>query len=339
MIITRAPFRVTLAGGGTDLPSFYSKEGGLVATMAIDKYIYLNFKPNILDEKVRLQYLKVEHVDNCSQLEHTRARESLKKHRLMHSVEISSMADLPSKAGLGSSGSYLVALLTAIRSYKRLSCEPEVIANEACEIEIDVLKEPVGKQDQYISSYGGIRVLDISRDGNVKVRDIKISTSTFNDFLSHVHVYHIGTYRNASDILKVQNKAGDNVMDKLKKIKELGYKFLDAIETQNFDDYGLLLNEHWENKKKMSSSISLPHIDILYEEVKERFGVLGGKIIGAGGGGFLMLYAPSKHLQLEEHMNSLGMKRLHYCVDYQGSKILLNSFNSHERQVDHDILF
>lgn len=336
MIITKTPFRITLAGGGTDLPSFYKNHGGIVATMAIDKHIYVNFKPNILDRTVRLQYLKTEIVEDTGMLEHERASESLIKHDIAHSIEISSMADLPSQSGLGSSGSYLVGLLNAIRTYKKMSCEPDLIAEEACEIEIETLKEPVGKQDQYIASHGGVKILDISKGGKVSTRDVNISTSSYNDFLSHIGVYHIGKSRNASEILKNQNKASDDVVERLKKIKELGYNFIDCLETCNFEKYGLLLHEHWQNKKRMSSKISLPLVEKIYEELKLNNQILGGKIIGAGGGGFLLLFSsPGKTDAIEEKMKTAGMKRLHFCADYQGSRVILNSFNSHYKQIEH----
>jgi D-glycero-alpha-D-manno-heptose-7-phosphate kinase len=337
MIIARSPFRITLGGGGTDLPSFYKLHGGFVCTMAIDKYIYVNLKPSVLDTKVRLQYLQPEVVNNCTQLKHRRAAEALKMHNLYHSIEINSIADLPASSGLGSSGSYLVGLLNAIRHYKRLSCAPEIIAAEACNIEIDIMKEPVGKQDQYIASHGGMRILDINKEGIVNVRNMNAPISAINSLLSNIHIYYTGILRNASDILKKQNEITYNIEDKLKKIKELGYEFVASIEEQNFDNFGLLLDEHWKLKKQLSNKISLCKVDSLYEEVKERFGVLGGKIIGAGGGGFLMLYTPQKHFELEAFMQAAEMPRLNYSIDPHGSKIVADLRTTNTFDVVHDL--
>ena len=322
MIISRTPFRITLGGGGTDLPSFYERHGGFVLTMAIDKYIYINLKPSALDTKVRLQYLTPEIVDDCSELKHTRAREALRLHNLRNSIEVNSIADLPASSGLGSSGSYLVGLLHAIRYHHKKSCDPFVLAEEACEIEIDKLKEPVGKQDQYIASFGGVQVLDIDKTGGVKVTSPSVDIDTMNQLLSNMQIYYTGVLRNASEILEEQNKIPIDVESSLFQIKEMGYKFLEHLERQNLDDFGLLLDQHWQYKKTLSNKISLPQIDSLYEEVKKRFGVLGGKIIGAGGGGFVMLYAPKNHAQLKKYMKEAGLPRLNYSLDHQGSRII-----------------
>ena len=322
MIISRTPFRITLGGGGTDLPSFYERHGGFVLTMAIDKYIYLNLKPSSLDTKVRLQYLTPEIVDDCSQLKHSRAREALKLHNLRNSIEVNSIADLPASSGLGSSGSYLVGLLHAIRYHYKKDCHPSKLAEEACDIEINKLNEPVGKQDQYISAYGGVRVLDIDKLGKVKVVSPSVDIDTMNQLLANMHIYYTGVLRNASEILEEQNKIPVDVESSLFQIKEMGYKFLEHLEKRNLDDFGLLLDEHWQYKKRLSNKVSLPQIDSLYEEVKKRFGVLGGKIIGAGGGGFVMLYAPKNHAQLKKYMEEAGLPRLNYGLDYQGSRIV-----------------
>ena len=268
MIIARAPFRITLGGGGTDLPSFYEKHGGFVLSMALDKYIYVCLKDLHMSKKVRLQYSKTEIVDSVDDLQHNRARRALKRHNMLHGYEIVSIADLPASSGLGSSGSYLVALLTAIRSYLRLPADPETVANEACEIEIRDLEEPVGKQDQYISAYGGIQELHISKSGNVDVKSAKVTPHDMSDLLSR------------------------------------------------------LLHEHWENKKKMSNKISFGKVDNLYETARSDYSVLGGKIIGAGGGGFLMLYSSDKESGLQQFMESSGLIRLDYGVDTRGATIV-----------------
>lgn len=335
MIISRTPFRITLGGGGTDLPSFYQRHGGFVLTMAIDKYIYVNLKPSVLDTKIRLQYLTPECVDHCSELKHTRAREALKLHGIHNSMEVNSIADLPASSGLGSSGSYLVGLLHAIRYHLKKGCHPAEIAEEACDIEINKLEEPVGKQDQYIASYGGMQILDIDKAGKVSVRSPSVSIDTANELLSNMQIFYTGVLRSASEILEEQNKISVDVENNLLKIKDMGYKFLDHIERQNLDDFGLLLDEHWQSKKKLSDKISIHTIDSLYEETKKRFGVLGGKIIGAGGGGFLMLYAPKKHIELKRFMESASLPRLDYSLDHQGSRIVADLRSASSFYVKH----
>lgn len=324
MIITRAPFRITLGGGGTDLPSFYEKNEGFVLTMAIDKHIYVTFKKNILEPKIRLQYLKTEFVETLEELEHERAREALLLHDIHKGAEISSIADLPSQAGLGSSGSYLVALLTALRCHKKLSPEPKIIAEEACRIEIDTLKEPVGKQDQYIAAFGGVKSLNIDRHGKVETEDLNLSQSNMQDFLSSVHIYYTGILRSASEILKEQSSLQNNAEDNLKQIKDIGYEVKESLLNTNFDNFGLLMDKHWQLKKQLSKKITLSSMDELYNIVKERFGVLGGKIIGAGGGGFIMLYAPKNRAELESFMKLNGYPRVNYNIDYSGCQTIAN---------------
>ena len=319
MIIARAPFRITLGGGGTDLPSFYEKHGGFVLSMALDKYIYVCLKPLAMSDKIRLQYSKTELVDSAYDLVHNRAKRALVRHGLLNGLEVVSIADLPASSGLGSSGSYLVALLTAIRSHLRLPADPATVASEACEIEIIDLKEPVGKQDQYISAFGGIQELSIDKSGNVDVNPSQVSSYNLNELLSRLHVYYTGVSRSASEILKDQSALRGKSEDSLLAIKDLGYRFSDALNQGEFDTFGMLLHEHWENKKKMSDKISFSKADELYNISRRDFGVLGGKIIGAGGGGFLMLYNPSKDSSLQEYMESHGLIRLNYGIDPTGT--------------------
>lgn len=343
MIIARAPFRITLGGGGTDLPSFYQKYGGFIFAMSIDKYMYVMLNPSVVDRRIRLQYLQSELVDHVSKLRHPLAREALRLHGIEQAMEITSMADLPARAGVGSSGSYLVALLTALRAYKREPTSLKDIAEEACHIEIDILNDPVGKQDQYMAVFGGLRILEIAPNGEVAESCVPLPTSSIYDFVTNTHVYFTGVERKASQILQDQNTASQQeehtnhktVIETLHKIKDLAFRILEAIQSENFDDFGLLLDEHWQAKKNMSRKISLAAVDSLYEEVKANYGVLGGKIIGAGGGGFLMLYCPNKHRRLSEFMERQGMPRLHYSVEFQGTKVVADLRSSHEITVDH----
>ena len=330
MIVTRTPFRVTLGGGGTDLPSYYRQNGGFIFAMGLDKYMYLSVNRPIVGNKVILHYTQSEVVDDVSELRHELAREALKINGVHNNFEVSSLADLPAGTGLGSSSCYLVGLLNALHHDRRDLISLQNLAEEACHIEIDVLKEGIGKQDQYMAAFGGLTILDIARDGQVKVRQLQPSSSDIAEFVAHTHIYYTGAQRDAREVLADQNKAMQKtdsadharVADSLHRIKDLGYRILEAVETSNYDDWGKLLDEHWQNKKRMSSKISLDVVDEIYDEVRQRFGVLGGKIIGAGGGGFLMLYCPTHHAALERFMADHGMPRMHYTIEPEGTKVV-----------------
>lgn len=330
MIVTRTPFRVTLGGGGTDLPSFYREHGGFIFGMAIDKYMYIMVNPPIVDAKIRLHYSRSEVVDHVSELKHELAREALRSQGFERGMEISSMADLPDGTGLGSSGAYLVGLLTALHQYRRDHVSLGAIAEEACRIELDLLEKSVGKQDQYMAAFGGLTVLDIDRTGEVAVRSVDLPGASLDAFVANTHLYYTGQRRSAVEVLSDQDSAlravrsddGERVADALRQIRDLGHRILAVIEAEDYDAWGLLLHEHWTRKKRMSSRITMAAVDSLYEHVRSEFGVLGGKIVGAGGGGFLMLYVPSDHRRLEAFMASRGMPRLHYKLEPGGTKVI-----------------
>lgn len=332
MIITRTPFRVTLGGGGTDLPSYYEKHGGFVFAMGIDKFMYIMVNPPTMDDMIRLHYSRSETVEHVDQLEHELAREALRFHGIDRKIEISSMADLPAGTGLGSSSAYLVGLLTALHHLRRAYVPLDVLAEEACHIELNVLGKGIGKQDQYLAAFGGLTVLEIECSGKVHVRSVPLPSGSVYDFVANTHLYYTGTRRSAVEVLRDQNEAmlsasaprNGEVESSLHRIKDLGYRILEAVEEENFDDWGVLLDEHWRNKRRMSDKISSSRIDELYEHVRCNYGVLGGKIIGAGGGGFLLLYCPKGHGKLEAFMREQGMPRLHYAVEYEGSKVVAN---------------
>lgn len=331
MIITRTPFRVTLGGGGTDLPSYYGRHGGFIFAMGLDKFMYIMVNPPIVDEKVRLHYSRSEMVDHVSELRHELAREALRHHGFDRKIEVSSMADLPDGTGLGSSSAYLVGLLTALHSLRREYVSLHALAEEACHLELDVLRKGIGKQDQYMSVFGGLTVLDIDRDGGVEVRSVTLRSGSIDAFVANTHLYYTGRRRSAVDVLRDQDLAlrdspvaRNGVEDSLHRIKELGYQILDAVEADDFDRWGQLLHEHWRHKKQMSAKISFSEVDRIYDHVRQEYGVLGGKIVGAGGGGFLMLYAPERHRALEEFMQAQEMPRLHYKVEHEGSKVIAN---------------
>jgi D-glycero-alpha-D-manno-heptose-7-phosphate kinase len=336
MIITRTPFRVTLGGGGTDLPSYYEKHGGFVFAMGIDKFMYIMVNPPTMDTMIRLHYSRSETVDHVSELQHELAREALVFHGIENRIEISSMADLPAGTGLGSSSAYLVGLLTALHHFRRWHVPLQELAEEACTIELDVLGKGIGKQDQYLAAFGGLCVLEIARDGTVDVRQVRMPSGAVYDFIANTHLYYTGMRRNAVEVLRDQDEAmksngatrNGQVEDALHRIKELGYRTLSAVEEEDFDTWGMLLDEHWRHKRRMSDKISNGTVDTLYEHVRRHFGVLGGKIIGAGGGGFLMLYCPRDHKRLEAFMLEQGMPRLHYAVEHEGSKVVANLANA-----------
>ncbi len=335
MILTRTPFRVTLGGGGTDLPSYYREHGGFIFAMGIDKHMYIMINPPTIDRKIRLHYSNSETTDHVSQVRHELAREALRLQGIEDKMEVSSMADLPAGTGLGSSSCYLVGLLNALHHYRRDYISLDKLAEEACFIELEVLRKPIGKQDQYMAAFGGLTVLEIEKDGTVDVRSIELGTSSIAALIANTHIYYTGVERDALWVLSEQNQAMSSknrpeharVEDNLHQIKELGRRILRAIESEDFDEWGRLLDEHWRHKKQLSPKISFGKVDRLYERVKKDFSVLGGKVIGAGGGGFLMLYCPTQHKRLEAFMQANGMPRLHYNLEREGSKVLANSNN------------
>ncbi|MBI4445926.1 MAG: galactokinase [Acidobacteria bacterium] len=345
MIVTRTPFRVTLGGGGTDLPSYYQDHGGFIFAMGLDKYMYVFLNPRPIDRKVRLLYTKSEMVDDVRELEHELAREGLLLHGIETAIEVASLADLPAGTGVGSSSCYLVGLLNSVRAYRRIPCTPKEVAEEACHLELNVLKKPIGKQDQYMAAFGGLTVLHINPEGVVEVDHVSLSPADLAQLIANTHIYYTGVKRNTIDILSEQNRslvdrkeeAHQVVSESLHHIKDLGYKILEAIRRCNFDTFGQLLDDHWNYKKRMSSKISTSFIDQLYETVKHEFKVLGGKIIGAGGGGFLMLYCPGNQEKLSKFMESQGLMRLWYSVDFEGSKVVANHFNLGSINVNHSL--
>jgi len=331
MIVTRTPFRVTLGGGGTDLPSYYEKHGGFIFAMGIDKYMYVMTNPPGVDRKIRLHYTQSEVADHVDEIRHELAREALRLNGIEDRMEISSMADVPAGTGMGSSSAYLVGLLAALHQYRRDYVSLEALAEEACHIELTVLKKGIGKQDQYMAAFGGMTVLEIAKDGVVDVRPVQLRGGALATLIAHTHIYYTGLVHNTVDVLADQNRAmrDDNhrrvtVEDSLNAIKDLGYRILDAVQSEDFDRWGLLLHEHWVNKKRMSDRISMSWIDQLYDEARTSYGVLGGKLIGAGGGGFLMLYCPSTSGKLEDFMQARGLPRLYYGLEREGAKVVAN---------------
>lgn len=330
MIITRTPLRATLGGGGTDLPSYYERHGGFIFGMGLSRHLYIMLNAPTLDDGVRLHHSESETVDHVSELRHELAREALRLHGIERRVEISSLADLPHGTGLGSSSAYVVGLLAAIHEYKRSYVTADALAEEACHIELGLLGKRIGKQDQYMAAYGGLTVLDIARDGVVAVRSVTLPGGAVDEFVANTHLYYTGQRRDAVAVLRDQDTAMSAqgtprqhiVAESLHRIKELGHHILEAVRARDYDRWGMLLHEHWQHKRRMSPKISLSLVDELYERVRRDYGVLGGKISGAGGGGFLMLYCPRGHERLEAFMAAQGLRRLHYTIEHEGVTVI-----------------
>jgi len=333
MIATRTPFRVTLGGGGTDLPRFYEKHGGFILAMGIDKYMYVVVNVPNADRLVRLHYTSSETVERVDQLRHGLAREALRAHGISDAIEIASLADLPAGTGLGSSSCYLVGLLNAIRAYLSRPVPLEELAEEACRIEMEVLQRPIGKQDPYLAALGGLTELEIERSGRVRVRRLNLAPHLLADLVANMHLYYTNRQRDATDILEEMNRAmaqggGGAVEKSLLKIRDTGYAIAEAIRASEFDRFGRLLHEHWMAKQRLSDKVSLSEVDRLYDHLREEYGVLGGKVAGAGGGGFLMLYCPSGHRRLMDFMGRQGMSRLSYTVEQEGSRVVAHVLKS-----------
>ncbi len=330
MIITRTPFRFTLGGGGTDLPSYYSKYGGIIFAAGINKYMFININIPIVDNLVRVKYAKSEIVTHREELQHDIAKEAMRMMEIEDSLEIVSMADVPAGTGLGSSSCYAVGLLNALHSMKREYVSLHALAEEACDLEINRLSKPIGKQDQYMAAFGGLRVLDIQKDGTVNVRSAKVDDSTIDDLNRNLLIFYTGISRSADKILSEQSKGAKeekiNVVENMHYIKGIGYKILEAVESGNISDVGPLFDKHWKYKKSISSEMSNPWLDEIYE-IALKNGALGGKISGAGGGGFFLFYVEKNHSKLREAMKKANLREMRYRFDLEGTKVLINFMN------------
>jgi len=325
MIITRSPLRVSLGGGGTDLPSYYRKHGGFLVAAAIDKYVYITLHHTFVQELI-VKYSKMERVKTTAEIEHPIIREALRLLKFESpSMEIASMADIPAGTGLGSSGSFTTALLKALHAYQKNPIRPDALAAEACQVELDILHEPIGKQDQYIAAYGGITCFEFGADDSVKARPLKISDETLYNLEDNLLLFFTGFARSASAILKEQDdksKQDDRSMiDNLHYVKDLGLKSQQALEAGDLIEFGRLMDVHWQHKKKRSNSISNQQINAWYDLAIEN-GAVGGKLIGAGGGGFLMFYAQD-NTRLRHAMRGAGVREIRFHFDFEGAKTLV----------------
>lgn len=327
MIISRTPFRVTLGGGGTDLPSYYSRYGGFIFAAALNKYMFINLNRPIVDDLLRVKYSKSEMVQHRDDLQHELAREALRMVGIERAVEIISMADVPAGTGLGSSSCYTVGLLNALHTMKREAVPLQQLAEEACHLEIEVLRKPIGKQDQYMAAFGGLTILEIGRDGAVQVTPAPVPLTVLDDLERNLMLFYTSVSRSSLDILGEQSEGaaqeGSAVVDSLHRIKEMGYETKEMIVRGNLTDFGLAMDKHWQLKKRMSTKISSPALDRIYELAKAN-GALGGKISGAGGGGFFVFYTETHQNQLRKAMRAAGLREMRYRFEFEGSKILVN---------------
>jgi D-glycero-alpha-D-manno-heptose-7-phosphate kinase len=326
MIIARSPLRVSLGGGGTDLPSYYEEFGGFLIAAAIDKYVYATvMRP--FESGIYLKYSKLEHVDLVDEIQHPIIRESLRElNPRTPQIEITTLADIPSGTGLGSSGSFTTALLKALHVHYRKNIHPKELAELACKIEIEKLAEPIGKQDQYISAFGGLTSFTFNSDGSVNAQPLFISTGTLHDLEDNLLLFFTGISRSASAILSDQDEKSkskdSNMIDNLHFIKDLGYRSRDALLAGDTNLFGELMHEHWKYKHSRSQGISNEFIDNAYESAMSN-GARGGKLVGAGGGGFLMFYANDK-IKLRNTMKELGLEEVRFQFDFEGTKVVLS---------------
>jgi D-glycero-alpha-D-manno-heptose-7-phosphate kinase len=324
MILTRSPLRISLGGGGTDLPSYYEEHGGFLVAGAIDKYIHINIHRRFID-RFLLKYSQIEESETIAEIQHPIIRESLSLLEIKEkNLEMTSMADIPAGTGLGSSGSFTTALLKALHAWKRNFVPPHELAEQACEIEIERLREPIGKQDQFIAAYGGITAFTFHKDGRVEARKAALSEDTIHDLEDNLLLFFTGYSRSASAILKDQKtrseQADSAMIENLHRTKDLGIRSLACLESGDTPSFAALMHEHWLGKRARSTGMSNDHINAWYDLAMAN-GALGGKLIGAGGGGFLMFYAADR-ARLRKAMRDAGLQEVRFRFDFEGTKIL-----------------
>lgn len=327
MIIARSPLRITLGGGGTDLPSYYRDNEGFLVSAAIDKYVYVNIMRPFI-EGIFLKYSQLEHVEKIVDLKHPIVREALQIIGFKTpQVEITTLADIPAGTGLGSSGSFTTALLKALYTHRKRHLHQEELAELACHIEIDRLGEPVGKQDQYIAALGGVTCFTFHKDHKVTAEPLGVCMDTMFDLEDNLLLFFTGFSRSASSILKDQKvKSQQNDVDMLNNlhyVKDLGYRSKAALVSGDTNRFGELMHEHWEHKKKRSGGMSNPQIDAWYE-LGMKNGAIGGKLVGAGGGGFLMFMAHDRN-KLRRAMTDAGLEEVRFKFDFEGTKVVMSS--------------
>ncbi len=331
MIVSRAPVRFSLGGGGTDLPSYSREHGGFVVAAAVDKFVFVCVARRF-QNTIRLAYSESEIVDSIDQIKHRIFRAALQMSGIPNGLELHSLADVPANTGLGSSSSFTVALLNGLHAFKREFVPAEQLASEACRLEIDELKEPIGKQDQYIAAYGGISAMTFRPDGSVEVERLPLKEDVIDDLESNLVIYYSGVERAASTVLKEQAKTivenKDAAVQRMHRIKELGYETKRILLSGETDVYGEMLHEHWTNKRKLASNMSDPTIDEHYDAARKA-GAIGGKLMGAGGGGFFMFYVrAAERRRVHEVLSARGLRPLRFRFDFDGARIMANFHRS-----------
>jgi D-glycero-alpha-D-manno-heptose-7-phosphate kinase len=328
MILSRAPTRITLGGGGTDLKSYYSKYGGFLIAGAINKYCTILANKRFYDS-IRLSYSQMEIIENVSAIKHRIFQGALRLLNIGKGIELHSTADVPASCGLGTSSTFTVALLNALHAYNKDFVTQKQLAEEACHVEIDILGEPIGKQDQYLAAFGGLTCLTFEKNGDVLVEPLRISNEALDQLEGNILLFFTGKQRSASKILSEQDEKckQDNpqMADNLHQIKEIGLATRKYLEKGQVNMLGELLHVHWETKKKRSQNMSDPFVDECYE-VARKNGAAGGKLVGAGGGGFFMFYCDNHDKpKLVEIMQKVGLRWERFSFDFDGAKILVNT--------------
>jgi D-glycero-alpha-D-manno-heptose-7-phosphate kinase len=320
VIFSRAPLRISLGGGGTDLPSYYTEHGGFLVAGAIDKYVYM-LTHTVFQRRYRMKYSSTEEVDTIAEIRHPILREALLRHWRGNPLEIASVADVPAGTGMGSSGAFAVCLLKGLAHARRTAITPGALAEAACEIEIEVLREPVGKQDQYVAAHGGICAYSFNPDGSVDVEPLELADETLRKLRDHLLLFFTGEARSASAVLSDQDqrsKAGDpEMLENLHVTKQMGYRSRELLLDGDLEGYAALMHEHWENKRRRSPGMATEHIDRLYT-LARRSGALGGKLVGAGGGGFLLVYV-QRPQDTRQAMAAAGAQELVFDFEFGGA--------------------
>lgn len=331
MIISRTPFRLPLGGGGTDLPSYYQEHGGFLVTAALGLHMNICINEPAMLDQIKLNYSQVELVDldKIDEIKHEIVRETLKYLQIKKPLEISSMADIASGTGLGSSSSYTVGLLNGLNSLLRRHISVQELAEEACKIEMEFLKKPVGKQDQYAAAFGGIIALEVDPTGKVQVEKLDLQTEFITELQHRLMIFYTNIQRDANEILgeqqtQILKRNGCDALEAMHRIKRIGREIKEALKEEDIDALGHLFHEHWLEKKKISSKMSSSQIDKWYE-IARKNGAIGGKVMGAGGGGFFVFCAEEgKRQNLRVALEKAGLKYTQCSFDFEGSKILGN---------------
>ena len=322
MLITRTPMRISFVGGGSDLPAYYRKSKGAVLSTTINKYIYISVHPYFQEDKYLIKYSKTEEANDFKQIIHPLIRNALEMSAVKSGIELTSSADVPAGTGLGSSSSFTVGVLHSLYSFKGDSYSPQKLAEEACEIEIDRLNEPIGKQDQYAAAFGGLNIIEFHPDKSVRVEPIVLNSESIKDLENRLFVYYVGGSRAASKILLKQSQSLNHkeIYDIQRRMVDLVYSLRDSLISSNFNEFGRLLDKNWNMKKKLSSDISNRKIDKIYSMALDN-GALGGKLLGAGGTGFMLFYCePKNQSHFTEAMSNY--RGFEFKFDNEGSKLI-----------------